>query len=101
MATYRVTICDRINAKRKFERMQIQSSLTADAIASELQINHDKLKALGVDNYGTVKVKAVDLVETYFFDTYARPLPPIRDLWNKMEIALPFMGEHEPVEVKE
>lgn len=100
MSTYRITICDKGGIPRKKQSMQIHSSLTPDEIVSELQMKHDQIAALGYTSYGTVKTKAIDLTETYFFDSFAHPFPDVSKLWAEMASVLPFMNEEKPVDVK-
>ena len=100
MATYRITICDKGGTPKKKQSMQIHSSLTPNEIVSEIQMKHDQIAALGYTSYGTVKIKDVDLAETYFFDSFACLLPDISKIWEEMASVLPFMNEEKPIEVK-
>lgn len=100
MPKYRLVICDKIGSSKKIQKLEIETELEKEEILSIIKNKHNEIKGLNLSSYGTAINNVDNVVETYFFDSFAKPLPELNELWNKLSTILPFMQNTNPIEIK-
>lgn len=100
MTKYRLVIFDKINSSKKIQRLQIEIQLDKNELVSIIRSKHKEIEELNIGAYGTSIDNKNNIVETCFFDSYIKPLPELKDLWNLLATILPFMQNTNPIEVK-
>lgn len=100
MTKYRLVLCDKIGSSKKIQKLEIETNLDKEEILSIIKSKHNEISELKLSSYGTALNNRDNTVETYFFDSFAKPLPELNELWNKLSTVLSFMQNTNPIEIK-
>lgn len=100
MTKYRLVLCDKIGSSKKIQKLEIETNLDKEEILSIIKSKHNEISELKLSSYGIALNNRDNTVETYFFDSFAKPLPELNELWNKLSTVLPFMQNTNPIEIK-